>query len=66
MTLRIVLYTLFILSIGARAIWRGFWPGLHDSHKWYDRAINATGGILILLFWAFLLFAKFFGPAPQK
>ena len=36
------------LSIGAMR--RGFWPRATDSRKWYDRAINATGGILLLLF----------------
>jgi len=51
------------LSIGA--VRRGFWPRATDSRKWYDRAINAIGGILLLLFWAFLMIARLYGPHPK-
>ena len=51
------------LSIGA--LRRGFWPRATDSRNWYDRAINATGGILLLLFWVFLIIARFYGPHPK-
>jgi len=51
------------LSIGAMR--RGFWPRATDSRKWYDRAINATGGILLLLFLAFLVIVRFYGPHPK-
>jgi len=64
--LRYVLTTAFITFLCVRAIRRGFWPSGTDSTKWYDRAINATGGILVLLFWAFVLVVTFFGPSPAK
>jgi hypothetical protein len=28
--------------------WSGFRPGREDSAKWYDRAIRAVGGLMIL------------------
>lgn len=37
-----------IAAIGWTA-WSGFKPGGGDSQKWYDRAIRAIGGLLILL-----------------
>jgi hypothetical protein len=52
-------FTALVIFISVRALKRGFWPGSTDSKHWNDRAINATGGILILAFWAFLLFAFF-------
>lgn len=55
--------TALMWGIGVGAIMRGFWPGVRDSRKWYDRAINATGGILILLFWVFLVY---FVRAPKR
>jgi len=45
---------------------RGFRPRSSESHKWYHWALNATGGVLLLLFWAFVLIAYFFGPAPAR
>ena len=51
------------LSLGA--LRRGFWPRPTDSGKWYDRTINATGGILLLLFWAFLIIARVYGPQSK-
>lgn len=62
MTLRILLYTAFILSLAIPALQRGFRPRGNNSRKWYDRAIIATGGIILVLFWGFLLVAYFFGP----
>jgi hypothetical protein len=46
-----VLMTALVGWLSFRAIQRGFWPRSGNSRKWYDRAINATGGILLLLFW---------------
>lgn len=62
--LRFILTTALIAFMCVMAIQRGFWPRGTNSTKWYDRAINATGGILLLLFWVFLLIAYFFGPQP--
>jgi hypothetical protein len=58
-------FTALAVFISVRALKRGFGPGSNDLKHWYDRAINATGGIVILAFWAFLLFAVPFGPQPS-
>ena len=61
----IVLSSTLIAWLSVTSMRRGFWPRGTDSRKWYDRAINATGGILLLLFWTFLVIARFYGPQPK-
>jgi hypothetical protein len=58
---RFILMTALIAFMSVKAMQRGFWPRGTNSTKWSDRAVNATGGILLLLFWALLLVAHFFG-----
>lgn len=61
-----VLSTALFVFMAVRAMRRGFRPGTSDSKTWYDRIINAAGGILLLAFWVFMLVAHFFGPQPHK
>lgn len=53
--LRPFLMSALMVWLSTRAIRRGVFPHGRDSVKWYDRAINVTGGIVLLLFWAFLV-----------
>jgi len=57
-----VVATVLFVLLSVRALRRGFWPRATDSTKRYDRIVNATGGILLLGFWTFLLVADFLGP----
>jgi hypothetical protein len=59
--LGIILGSAVMIFLSVRAIRRGFRPGPADSRKWYNRAVYASGGVLLLLFWAFLLVAYFVG-----
>ncbi len=63
--LGLIFNTALVLYLSVRAMKRGFWPSETNSRAWYDRFINAFGGIVLLAFWAFLVFAYYFGP-PLK
>jgi hypothetical protein len=37
-----------LLAMMVWVAWSGFKPGPEDSARWYDRAIRAVGGLMIL------------------
>ena len=47
-----------ILAAFGWTAWSGFRPGPSDSRKWYDRAIRAIGGLILIAVLTFGLILK--------